>query len=101
MIEDLTLHLAGGIHTGHNGHIYLLPKARHRRHAGGMRLTHTVLYLFGIGVHNELGALRESQIGPSALKDMGERQKVYHPVFLANRHTLVVIFKRGMILSVG
>ena len=99
--EDSLLQRAGSLDALFHGHIHLLPKAGHSRHTRGVGLPHRLLYLLGIGVDDEPGTLRERQIGPSALKNMGKGQEVDHLVFLAYGHTLVVGLQTCGILSVG
>ena len=99
--EDLLLHRRCAVYLVLHGLIHLLPESRHGRHTRGMGLLHRLLYLVRIGVYYQLGALRKTEVSPSALKHMSERQEVYHPIFLSHGHTLVVGNKSSVILSVA
>ena len=65
-----------------------------------MCLPHRVLYLLGIGIDDYLGTLRQTQICPSTLKDMRERQERDGTVALTNRHTLVIGLECGLVLPI-
>ena len=64
-----------------------------------MRLTHCLLHLLRISVHNQRGSLCQREELPSFLEDMGKGEEVQHTVFLAYRHTFVVGLEGSMILS--
>ena len=81
--------------------IYLLPETRHRRHTRGMSLPHRVLYLVWVSVDDDLRTLRECQVRPSTLKNMGVWQETDNPIGFANGHAFVVSFHGGMVLPVS
>ena len=66
-----------------------------------MRLAHALLNLLRIGVDDELGSLRQREIGPSTLKDMGEGQEVDHAVLARDVHTAAIGSEGGVIHAIS
>ena len=98
--KHLFLHSTRAVNLILDSLVYFLPKPRHRRHTCGVCLPHRVLYLLGIGIDDYLGTLRQTQICPSTLKDMRERQERDGTVALTNRHTLVIGLECGLVLPI-
>ena len=84
-----------------HAHEDLLPEAWHAGHTGGMRLAHGLLDFLRVGVQDELCALGQAEISPTALEDMSQRQEAHHTVFLADRYAFVVGLHGCVVLSVG
>ena len=99
--HQLPLHGGGLVHALLHGGIDLLPEARDGRHARGMGLAHALLYLLRVGIDNQLRTNGKAQVGPGALKDVGEGQKVDHPVLVTDGNALLVGRYAGAVLSVG
>ena len=85
----------------HHTHIHLLPEARHSRHTRGMRLTHGLLYLHRVSVHDETCTCIQTQHSPTTLEDVCIGQEVHDAVILIDRHTLAIGNYGGIKLSVG
>ena len=96
MLEEFTLHGAGMVYLVHHPHVHLLPETGDTGHTGGMRLTHRLLHLLRMGVHDQCRTFRQGEDRPSSLKDMRIGEEVHHTVVLIHRHTLVVCLESGM-----
>ena len=66
-----------------------------------MGLAHSLLYLLGIGVDNQLGANRQAEVSPTSLEDVGEGQEVDDAAVFRDINKLIVGVKSRMILPVG
>ena len=100
-VEKTLLQDAGIVHTVFDSDVDLLPEARNRRHTRGVGLAHSLLYLLGIGVDNQLGANRQAEVSPTSLEDVGEGQEVDDAVVFRDIDKLIVGGKSRMILPVG
>ena len=101
MGKEALFHRTRPFYLVFHGHIHLFPETGNRRHTRGMGLTHRLLYLLRIGIDDELGTHRHTQIRPTTLEDMGEGQEVDDPVVFAHIHAFAVGHKRCTILSIG
>ena len=101
MLEEFTLHGTRILDFLQHAHVHLLPETGNGRHTRRVGLLHRLLHLLRIGIHNQTGALCQSQDLPPLLKDVSEGQEVQYTVVLIHRHTLAVGLEGRMILAAG